>query len=208
MSNNNPLTLLNFSGGMDSTYVLYHWLKENPNETILLHHINLHHPAENRIEQEQTAVKNILNWLKRKGMYNFIYHQSSFDYGSLPRISIKDIQIVALFSGIILRTPQYKSINKILFSWHKGEVDDESIRQGYRVKAMFTALEIPIPEFEFPIQHLDRRDMAKKMPKELLRLTHSCRKPLPSRNCGICKTCKELKKAKILGIVGKVRKEL
>ena len=34
-------TLLNFSGGIDSTYCLFHLLKDNPKETLLVHHLNL-----------------------------------------------------------------------------------------------------------------------------------------------------------------------
>jgi 7-cyano-7-deazaguanine synthase in queuosine biosynthesis len=198
-------TLLNFSGGMDSTHVLYTWLKNNPSEVLLVHHINLRHSKEDRLTNEQKAVKNVLKWLKRNGLTNFIYHESSFDYGDLPRISVKDIQIVALFAGIILRTPQWKAIDKVLLSWHKGEVDRIDIQKGKRVKAMFTALEVPEVEFLFPIENMSRKEMAATMPTELLRLTHSCRKPNGFKNCGRCKTCIELKEAKIFKIVGSVK---
>jgi 7-cyano-7-deazaguanine synthase in queuosine biosynthesis len=196
--------MLNFSGGMDSTYVLYHWLKNNPRERILLHHVNLHHVNENRLKHEQEAVKNILEWLRAKGLKNYDYFESSFSYGNLPRISIKDIQIVALFSGIILRTQGWKSINTVLLSWHQGEVNREDINKGYRIRKMFDALEIDRPiNFVFPIENMTRRQMADDMPEELLRLCHSCRKPQRNRkNCGQCNTCLEMKEAKIFNIVG------
>jgi len=197
-------TLINFSGGMDSTYTLYHWLKENPNEKILVHHINLLHKKEDRVDAEKKAVRNIFQYLRSKGLKNYEYHESSFDYGSLPRISVKDIQIVAFFTGIILKTPQWKDIDKILISWHKGEVDREDIRKGFKVKKMLKdGLMIdPLPEILFPIENLSREEMAENMPLELLKMAHSCRKPMYYRNCGICKTCKELKEAKLFNIVG------
>lgn len=197
-------TLLHFSGGQDSTYVLYQWLKNNPNQKLLVHHINLHHPAEPRSTGEKIAVKNILNWLKKNGLNNFVYYESSFDYGTLPRIAIKDIQIVALFSGIILKTPQFSSIKKILLPWHKGEVNDASIRRGYRVMDMLFGLDIPSDTYEllFPIEFMERQDMAKDMPTDLLKLCHCCRKPLSNgKNCGKCRPCKQLKSANLFNIV-------
>src|SRR5690606_3432523 len=180
-------TLLHFSGGQDSTYAAYKWLKEHPNEILLIHHLNLKHKAENRLTVEKAAVN------------NFIYLESSFDYGNLPRISIKDIQIVALFTGIILRTPQYKTINKLLLSWHKGEVHREDIKKGYRVKKILDALEVDRHvEFVFPIEHLTRREMFDDTPKELIKYMWSCRKPKNGSHCGVCKTCIELKQEGIL----------
>jgi len=199
-----PTTLLHFSGGMDSTYVLYSFLRDNPDEFVLVHHIQLRHHAEDRLVEEQQAVDNILNWLRKNGFNNFIYHQSAFDYGSLPRISIKDIQIVALFTGIIIRTHIGSGIRKLLLSWHLGEVNREDIQKGFRIKAMLQALDCGEDlEYVFPIEFMDRRQMAEDMPEELLEMANSCRKPLKGRNCCRCKTCLELKEAGILHIVGR-----
>lgn len=196
-------TLLHLSGGQDSTYVLYTWLKNNPNKKLLVHHVNLHHKAENREFEEQKAVKKILKWLKQNGFKNFEYHESSFDYGTLPHISIKDIQVVALFTGIILRSRRFKSINKILMPWHKGEVNAQHINRGYRVRDLLFGLDIPTEDYEliFPIENHTREQMAKEMPLELLKLCHCCRKPVNSKNCGHCRTCKELKAANLFNLI-------
>lgn len=192
-------TLLHFSGGQDSTYVAYKWLKEHPDEILLLHHVNLKHEAENRLMVERTAVHNSLNYFKRIGLSNFIYLESSFDYGDLPRISIKDIQIVALFTSVILKTPQYNTIDKLLLSWHKGEVNREDIRKGYRVRKMLDALEVDRPiEFVFPIEYMTRKEMFNDTPKELMKYMWSCRKPKNGSHCSSCKTCRELKEEGIL----------
>jgi len=197
-------TLLHFSGGQDSTYVLYQWLKNNPTKKLLVHHINLHHPAEPRSMGEKKAVKKILNWLRKNGFKNFVYYESSFDYGTLPRIAIKDIQIVALFSGIILRSPQFKTIKNILLPWHKGEVNASHINRGFRVVDMLEGLDVPKDDYNliFPIEHLSRQQMADNMPKELLQLCHCCRRPKPNgKNCGSCRTCKELKETNLINII-------
>src|SRR5690606_30743001 len=132
-------TLLHLSGGQDSTYVAWKWLKDHPNEVLLIHHINLYHRKENRLTYENEAVHNVLKWLKANSLSNFVYYESDFSYGNLPRISIKDIQICTVFSSIILRTPSFRSIKTLLLSWHKGEVNDPGINRGYRVKAMLKA---------------------------------------------------------------------
>lgn len=187
-------TLLHLSGGQDSTYVAYKWLKEHPNETLLLHHVNLKHRAENRLIVEKYAVQNILKYFKKIGLDNFIYKESSFDYGDLPRISIKDIQIVSLFSSVILKTPKYKSIDTLLLSWHKGEVDREDIKKGFRVKKMLEALEVDRNiKLSFPIEFMTRKEMFEDTPKELTKYMWSCRKPRNGSHCGVCKTCIELK---------------
>jgi 7-cyano-7-deazaguanine synthase in queuosine biosynthesis len=195
--------LLHISGGMDSTYVVWRWLKDNPDKRILLHHVKLRHEKEDRLEMEMKSVKNILNWLIKNGMTNWEYQESSFDYGSLPRITVKDIQIVSVFSSIILKTPQWKSIDTILLSWHLGEVNSEEIRRGWRVKTMLHSLEVDRDiNIEFPIEFMSREDMARDMPEELLALSHSCRKPVKNQHCGKCKTCKELIEAKVFNVVG------
>jgi 7-cyano-7-deazaguanine synthase in queuosine biosynthesis len=195
MNANKPITtLLHLSGGQDSTYVAYKWLKEHPNETLLLHHVNLKHRAENRLIVEKAAVQNILKYFKKIGLDNFIYKESSFDYGDLPRISIKDIQIVSLFSSIILKTPKYESIDTLLLSWHKGEVDREDIKKGFRVKKMLEALEVGRNiKLSFPIEFMTRKEMFDDTPKELTKYMWSCRKPRNGSHCGVCKTCIELK---------------
>jgi 7-cyano-7-deazaguanine synthase in queuosine biosynthesis len=186
-------TLLHFSGGQDSTYTAYHWLKNNPHEKLLLHHITLIHRAEPRANNENKAVKKILQYFNENRLTNYVYHSSTFDYGTLPRISIKDIQICSLFTGIILRTPQWQTINKLILSWHKGEVNAPEIERGFRVKKMLTALEVDRDiDFLFPIENMTRKEMAENMPKELMQMIHNCRKPIGIMPCKRCKTCLEM----------------
>lgn len=200
-----PDTLIHLSGGQDSTYALYSWLKSNPDKKCIVHHVNLHHRAENRLDYEYTAVHNIMKWLKANGLGNFYYLESSFDYGNLPRISVKDIQIVAMFTGIILRTPAYKEVRNVILSWHKGEVSHSSVNRGAKVRAMLTGLDISPDRYElhFPLEYVTRSEMAENMPIELLSMCHCCRKPLPGgKPCGQCKTCMELKEAGLYQKVG------
>jgi hypothetical protein len=187
-----PTVLIHLSGGLDSTYVLYKHLQENPNKTVLVHHVNLHHPAEDRLETENKAVHQILDWMKNNVSSNFVYHESTFGYGSLPRIAIKDIQIISLFSAIILRTANFSRIKEIKFGWHQGEVSNNDALRGLRVSKMLKALEAKPVKFTFPIANVSRKTMYEELPSELLALIKSCRKPhLLGGPCYECKTCKE-----------------
>jgi tRNA(Ile)-lysidine synthase TilS/MesJ len=205
-----PDTLIHLSGGQDSTYALYTWLRDNPEKKCIVHHVNLKHRAENRLEPEYNSVHNILTWLRRNGLGNFHYLESSFDYGDLPRISIKDIQVVAMFTGIILRTPGYKDVRNVILSWHKGEVNSSAINRGQKVRQLLEGLFIGPERYElhFPLEDINRKDMAQIMPIELLKMCHCCRKPLPgAKSCGQCRTCMELKEAGIYEIVGQYNRQ-
>lgn len=185
--------LLALSGGLDSTYVAWKWLTENPHGHLVMFHVDLYHAAEDRLEAEKAAVENILNYFHSQGLNNFTYLGNTiFSYGKLPRITIKDIQIVAMFKAIILKTPRFQRINTVLLSWHKGEVNREDINRGHRVKTMFKALEVGREiKLEFPIEHKTRKEMVEEMPLPLRRLVSSCRKPKEGKPCYTCKTCRE-----------------
>jgi 7-cyano-7-deazaguanine synthase in queuosine biosynthesis len=199
-------TLIHFSGGQDSTYALWDWLRKNPDKRCLVHHVHLQNPMETRDKEESRAVKKILRWLRDKGMKNYVYYDSGFQYGSLPGF-VKDIQVVAMFTAIILRSREFTNVKEVMLSWHKGEVDADHIRRGFRVRAILDACEVPRKRYElvFPIEHLTRAEMAAEMPPELLALCSSCRKPIAGRNCGRCATCQELRDA---GLIYRVNPKL
>lgn len=188
-----PTTLIHLSGGLDSTFVLWQHLTQNTNDHVLVHHVLLQHLIENRIDVERQAVNSILAELRAMKLTNFTYYESWFAYGTLPRITIKDIQIVAVFSSIILKTPQFASITTIKLPWHFGEVHNEEIRKGYRVRNMLSALEAPEIKFDFPIENLTRSDLYNQLPENIRKYVRSCRKPhINGGNpCRACATCLE-----------------
>jgi 7-cyano-7-deazaguanine synthase in queuosine biosynthesis len=186
--------LLALSGGLDSVYTAYHHLTTEPQNQLVMFHVDLFHSAENRLESEKQAVMNVLQYFYDKGwQHRFKYVGSpKSDYHQLPRITIKDIQIVAMWKAVILKTPQYSDINRVKLSWHKGEVDRDDIKRGFRVKKMFEALELDRPiELEFPIEHKTRKEMVSELPYDLLKHVRSCRKPKYDKPCRTCKTCLE-----------------
>ena len=194
MRNPHPLYMIALSGGLDSIYALWKWFNTWPGESIVIHHVELRHRAENRLEPERRAVENIMNWFRAQGYDNFFYHTSGWDYGDIPRIHLKDIQIVAMFSAALLKMKEYSTVNNLILSWHKGEVNAPSNNRGFRVRNMLRTMEVPrYINFLFPIEHLTRRQMVEELPEELLSFVHSCRSPLneDGEPCGKCIACKQ-----------------
>ena len=193
-----PTMLVQLSGGIDSAFVLWDWLKNNPNEICLVHHINRKN-HEGRLELEKIAVNNILNWLSANGLDNFIYVESGFDYGSLNYI-IKDVEICGFFLGVILRNPKWASIEKILMPIY-GDIN--SAREVRKRKILDIVSYDKKVRIEYPLKYLSKADVINKIPKKLLELTWYCRKPKNKLPCGDCYTCNEVRDG--LEIIGKYK---
>lgn len=183
-------TLLHLSGGLDSVYVAWRWMKDHPDETLLMHHIHLHHPKENRIEQESDAVTAVIEWFVDNDMSNFVYEESWFDYGTLNRKFVKDVRIISIFTGIILS--HYPGIKNYLRTRHKGETDTP-VPMGERM-IMRAIRGIGIRgNLNFIYVNIDktRKDMKDEMPADLYKLAHCCRKPVNGKPCRKCHTCRQ-----------------
>lgn len=188
-----PTILINLSGGLDSTYVAYHTLKNMYPRKVLLYHIHLVN-AEKRSQSELKAVGGILNYFDKIGLKNYEYIHSAFNYGSLNKVTLKDIQIIATFNAALLKNPLYNNIIEIPLCWHKGEVNSDINNRGFRVKKVFESLEVPYNRVKltFPIENLTRKEMIDGLPIELVSKISSCRKrDINNKPCHVCKTCKE-----------------
>ena len=188
-------TLINFSGGVDSTYVAWDWLKNNPGRKALLHHVNLKSPeAFRRHKKEKKAVQDILKWFNQNSLANYEYLESTFDYKSF-RYNEKDVTIVMFITGVLLKNPKRNSITKIIMP---NNADDFS-RWDYTDQSLprFRVLKEMVPrniEFLFPIRELKKPELAGAMPRDLFKLTWYCRRPTPQyKECGSCNPCKEVK---------------
>lgn len=188
-------TLLNFSGGLDSTYCLYKYLKDNPQKTLLVHHCHLV-TKQGRANLETKAVANILKWCKDNGLSNFEYRQTTFNYGSLNRVL--DVQVIYFLTGIIMRQPQYKSsIRYYISCLPKDELQrlGEETLQGIWDRAN-TILSATAPEADLETVYMmkdkTKAQIVAEMPKSLTRLAWSCRQPKNNQPCGKCHTCKQL----------------
>src|SRR5690606_16141063 len=71
--------LSNISGGIDSAYCTYQWLKDNPDKKMLLHYCHILKRTcrlENK-RREHKSVHNIIKWLQDKNLKNFHFIESS-----------------------------------------------------------------------------------------------------------------------------------
>lgn len=177
-----------FSGGIDSTYVAYNHMKNNPDETLLLYHINLYN-KENRANCEKSSINKILNYFQNNNLTNYLYLESTFDYGDINWL-IYDIEIAAFFIFVLLKNPQYSTINNILLPFYMNKSKD-------RYQSFNRILDMSNKNLHliYPIKHMCKKQVIESLPKELYDLTWYCRTPKNNKPCGLCITCIEVHNA-------------
>ena len=168
--------LLNFSGGIDSTYLLWKLLSEN--KKILVHHCEIYN-HENRTIPESIAVKNILNWLIDNNLKNFKYVQTGFNYGNSFYI-VKDVEVISFMSSVLLRNPKLKKIKEIAVS--ANSEDETSSPNDISSIRRLKILDAILPKnsdvkLTYPIINMSKKNIISSMPKELFKMTWFCRTP-------------------------------
>lgn len=178
-----PSTLINLSGGIDSTYLLWKYLTNK--EHVLVHHCNMIN-HEGRSAPEKIAVDKIISWFLENGLDTFKYIETTFDYGDLEFI-VKDIEVVGFMSAVILRSPEYRNMRHIAVS---ANAHDESnnpedlsvIRREGLIKLI--GPKPLVSEIIFPMLHLTKKEIIDEMPRELLEMTWFCRRPITFDSSG------------------------
>lgn len=187
-------TLLNISGGIDSSYVAYKWLKDNPEKTLLLHYCSLR-TNEKRWVEEGKAVKKVIKWLNANGYDNFEFIETISDVQQ-AKPKLWDITLLASKTGEIMSG--YKTIEYVLFNTPKDEYD----RLGSTIRTMYSRFDTVVNAVSRrrikPISMLKdtyKIDIIKAMPQGLLELCWYCRRPKGKEPCHECHTCKQVDKA-------------
>lgn len=181
-------TLIQLSGGIDSTYVLWKWLKENPNKFAIVHHINLK-SYEDRDLKELEAVDNILKWLDKNGLNNYFYIQSVFDYGDIPGAT-HDVNVCGYFAGIIFRTRRFHHTNRQHLPIYKTNSEREIKRR--QLTNFISDKEV---EFIYPLKGKEKWQIIEELPEELFNLTWYCRSPIDNKRCQKCFSCNDVDKS-------------
>lgn len=192
-------TLINFSGGIDSTYCLYKYMKDikQPSERVIVHH-NILINSTNRWNKESEACKNILEWLKQNNLDNFTYVETTFKQPDNFLIPLDSILHMGYISGIIGKT---YSITHQVYSTPKDEYERLGYEEMHRrntnvelIRKMIYDKDVQIISF---IDKTYKQDIMQQMPSELLDLCWYCRTPSKEgKPCGKCHTCKQVIKAK------------
>jgi 7-cyano-7-deazaguanine synthase in queuosine biosynthesis len=187
-------TLVMFSGGLDSTAMLVKLLAETKDE-LRVHHIRMAN-REQRAEAEQAAVERIVAWCG--GRYRpFRYSESALDFAALEAIPIDYLCVAFVACQVAIDTP---GCNRIAIAALARDTDIEN--RAARQRRVFDALyecyrarKLGEPEVQwiYPVYHATKRELAAALPRELLEMSWSCRRPVRTAQgfqaCGACKAC-------------------
>jgi len=170
-----------FSGGFDSTYALWHCLTKT-NNPIHAHHVVIKNDASPRWEEEKEACKKIVEYCK-KNFRDFEYSESLFEFSGFRNVSWDaDIALVV----VIMVARNILGFKRIVSGPTKSDFNPHLPR----FKALIYPIDYIYDTPLHPSEDKTKGDMYKEMPKELSKLTWSCRQPNDGKPCGICRSCR------------------
>lgn len=187
-------TLVMFSGGLDSTAMLVKLLAETQEE-LRVHHIRMAN-REQRAAAEQAAVERIVTWCRSR-YRAFGYTESALDFAELQAIPIDYLCVAFVACQVAIDTPGCNRIAVAALS-RDTDIENRAARQRRVFDALYEcyrARKLGEPEVQwiYPVYHASKRELAAALPRELVELTWSCRRPVPEgaafRPCGACKAC-------------------
>lgn len=195
-------TLVMFSGGLDSTAMLFKLLNET-RDALRVHHVRLIN-REGRARAEQDAVESIVAWC-RKHTRPFTYSESALDFSELAAIPIDYLSVAFAACQVAIDTPE---CTRIAVGTLAADLDEikrsvtavqrqvfDAMYACYRARKLGEAT----LEWIYPVYELSKAEVASVLPSELLAMTWSCRRPVVEgggyRICGCCKPC--LKRAEV-----------
>ena len=183
-----------FSGGLDSTAMLVKLLEETKDE-LRVHHIRMAN-KEGRDDAEQRAVGAIVAWCRER-YRPFRYSESGLDFTALEAIPIDYLSIAFVACQVAIDTPRCNRIAVGALA-RDTDIENRSARQRRvfeELYACYRARKLGEPEVEwlYPVYRETKQALAARLPRELVELTWSCRRPLRDaegwRPCGACKAC-------------------
>jgi 7-cyano-7-deazaguanine synthase in queuosine biosynthesis len=187
-------TLVMFSGGLDSTAMLVKLLRETHDE-LRVHHIRLAN-REGRDAAEQRAVQSIVAWCAER-YRPFRYSESGLDFRELEAIPIDYLCIAFVACQVAIDTPRCNRIAVAALA-RDTDIENRSARQRRVFDALYECyryrkLGEPEVQWIYPVYHAAKAELAASLPRELVELTWSCRRPVRRgeqwRPCGSCKAC-------------------
>ena len=187
-------TLVMFSGGLDSTAMLVKLLAGS-DEELRVHHIRMAN-KEGREGAEQQAVESIVAWCRSR-YRAFRYSESGLDFRELEAIPIDYLSIAFVACQVAIDTPRCNRIAVASLA-RDTDIENRSARQRRVFDAIYECyrarkLGEPHVEWIYPVYHEAKEALAASLPRELLDLTWSCRRPVRRGEqwvpCGACKAC-------------------
>lgn len=181
-----PSVLIMFSGGLDSTGVLYKLI--NSKEELLVHHLYLSN-KENRAEAEAVAVKKIVDYMKK--IRQFSYTESFHEYPSFNGNFMWDSDIYNFVAGTICLSA--KTIKEVAIGRTKSDIGFATrAERGTKILNILS----PSVKKTYPVGEMTKKEIYDMLPEELRKMTWSCRTPIYKdddiKMCGSCRTCIEI----------------
>jgi hypothetical protein len=164
-------------------------------EPLRVHHIRMEN-AEMRAAAEQAAVAAIIAYC-RAHYREFQYSESGLDFRSLAAIPIDYVCIAFVACQVAIDTPGCTRIAVAALE-RDTDIVNRSARQRRVFDEMYACyrarkLGEPVVQWIYPVYRQTKRELAQSLPRELVELTWSCRRPVPAndgyRACGACKAC-------------------
>ena len=182
------------SGGLDSTAMLVKLLTETRDE-LRVHHIRMAN-REQRAEAEHQAVERIVAWCRSR-YRPFRYSESALDFSALEAIPIDYLCIAFVACQVAIDTPRCNRVAVASLA-RDTDIENRSARQRRVFDAMYECyryrkLGEPEVQWVYPVYHATKRELAAALPRELVEMSWSCRRPVRAgegvRACGACKAC-------------------
>lgn len=184
-----------FSGGLDSTAMLVKLLEETKDE-LRVHHIRMAN-TENRAAAEQAAVERIVAWCRER-YRPFRYSESALDFTALEAIPIDYLCIAFVACQVAIDTPGCDRIAVAALA-RDTDIENRSARQRRVFETLhecYRARKLGEPNVRwiYPVYDATKAQLAARLPRQLVDLTWSCRRPVQESNgvfrpCGTCKAC-------------------
>lgn len=184
-----------YSGGLDSTAMLVKLLEETKDE-LRVHHIRLAN-KESRADAEQAAAERIVAWCRER-YRPFRYSESALDFSALDAIPIDYLCIAFVACQVAIDTPGCNRIAVAALS-RDTDIESRSARQRRVFETLYDcyrARKLGESEVQwiYPVYHATKAELAASLPRPLVDLTWSCRRPVRESNgsfrpCGTCKAC-------------------
>ena len=196
--------LVMVSGGVDSAYMLYHVLTMM-NAPVHAHHISMRVMGEDRWRAEDAAIRKIITKLDHMG-FNHTFSESVLDISQLPYMGW-DTDTQLLVGARVAANLDADWVTLMLGitadDLARPVIQDRVRRRvlGNLWDALLQSIDEPKrgqinPEIVLPLRSMSKAQIVHTIPKDLLKLTWSCRRPVYTEDgpkpCGECHPCKQL----------------
>lgn len=186
------MSLVCWSGGCDSTLVLYNLVKNRRCDEIV-RAVSITHPQIYAAKESKTARANISKFLHAKG-YGFLHSEIEVsNKGHVPVIKGNGIAQGALW--LSMSSLHLEEKEDLYFGYIRE--DDIWHYRNWFFCAFFDLKTMMGKEgaVKIPLEWHTKTEVLKELPKDLLKLCWWCESPKKGKACGKCKPCVRHKKA-------------